>query len=247
MSVGAVILAAGFGTRLAPLTDRIPKPLIEVGDRPVASHLVGSLHAVDPAMPIVVVVNGCHPAAWTAWHATTPGRVIIASNDIRDVRDRLGAVVDLERGLDALPPVDTVVVLAGDNLITEPLAPHLASHRAADARSLVLCRDLGDDVPANRYGEVTVDAAGRIVRFREKPADPTSPLAATCTYVLEAPHAAQRVRTYLAEGGDADSPGRFIAWLAQREPVVAGRLRGPYFDIGSHETLAAARRAFASG
>lgn len=243
MTVGAVILAAGFGTRLAPLTDHTPKPLLEVGGRPVATHLVERLRELDPELPIVVVVNGRHPEAWSAWCGASPGRVAVSSNGVLTEGERLGAVADLARGIDALPEVETVVVLAGDNLIGESLAPHLVAHRA-DGSSLVLCRDLGADVPPGRFGEVTVDADGHITRFREKPDHPDSPLAATCTYVFPGATARHRVAEYLAGGGDADSPGRFIAWLASREPVRAVALIGTYFDIGNHETLAEARRTF---
>lgn len=243
MTVGAVILAAGFGTRLAPLTDHTPKPLLEVGGRPVATHLVERLRELDPDLPIVVVVNGRHPEAWNAWCDSSPGRVAVSTNGVLTDGERLGAVADLARGLEGLPEVETVVVLAGDNLIGESLAPHLAVHQA-DGQPLVLCRDLGDEVPPGRFGEVTVDAAGCITRFREKPDDPDSPLAATCTYVLPGARADTLVHEYLGGGGDADSPGRFIAWLASREPVRAAALIGTYFDIGNHETLAEARRTF---
>ena len=198
---------------------------------------------LDTELPIVIVVNGQHPEAWRAWREGIRGSVSVSSNGVDTEGDRLGAVADLARGLEALPAVETVVVLAGDNLLSESLAPHLAAHRA-DGQALVLCRDLGDDVPPGRFGEVTVDTGGRITRFREKPDDPESPLTATYTYLLPGATAGHRVDQYLAGGGDADSPGRFIAWLAARETVRAVPLTGTYFDIGNHETLAEARRAF---
>lgn len=245
MTVGAVILAAGFGTRLAPLTDHTPKPLIEVGGQPVATHLVTLLRELDAAMPIVVVVNGRHPEAWSAWASGVTGDVTVASNGVTDVDERHGAVADLARGVDMLPQTDEIVVLAGDNLITEPLQPHHDTMRSSGC-PVVLCRDLGDHVPPGRFGEVTTDDTGRIVAFREKPADPRSPLVATCTYLLSGGSARSRLAEYLATGGDADSPGAFIAWLASQEPVTAAPLTGPYFDIGNHEALTTARAAFAA-
>ena len=160
------------------------------------------------------------------------------------VDDRLGAVADLARGIALLPLVDHIVVLAGDNVITEPLDLHLDAAAAA-AAPVVLCRDLGDNVPPGRFGEVTIDSRNRIVRFREKPAEPTSPLVATCTYVLPGAETTEWLRAYLSEG-DADSPGDFVAWLAARTEVIARTLRGRYFDVGNHETLAEARRHFAN-
>ena len=243
MSIGAVILAAGFGTRLAPLTDHTPKPLLEVGGRPVVSHLVGLIQAVDADAPIVVVANDQHPEPWRRWQHQQGPTVVVCSNGVTAVDDRLGAVADLARGVQALPSVDQVLVLAGDNLILESLQPHLDAARA-DGDPIVLCRDLGDDVPPGRFGEITVDDVDRVVRFREKPADPSSPLAATCTYVLPGSTARTDLAEYLTTG-DADSPGSFVAWLAARRTVRARTLTGDYFDIGNHETLADARARFA--
>lgn len=243
-SVGAVVLAAGFGTRLAPLTDHTPKPLIKVGGRAVASHLVTLLEWVDPAMPIIVVTNGRHRDSWRRWADDYGSRVQLVSNGVTSVEQRFGAVADLAFGLAVLPPVERTIVVAGDNLILEPLGGHVAAAQALDA-PIVLCRDLGSKVPPGRFGEVTADSLGRVTRFREKPSDPRSPLVATCTYVLPGSGLEALVEHYLREG-DPDSPGRFIGWLAERQTVFARRLRGSYFDIGNHETLAAARAALGS-
>jgi len=243
VSIGAVILAAGFGTRLAPLTDNTPKPLLTVGGRPVISHLVDLLSTIDHLTEIVVVVNGRHPTQWQHWQAdvaATP-KVHVVSNGVTSEQARVGAVADLATAVGALGAVDTIVVLAGDNLIDEPLQPHVDA-AVATGHPIVLCRDLGDAVPGGRFGEITTDDTGMITRFREKPEQPESPLAATCSYVLPG-SVGRELASYLTEG-NPDSPGSFVAWLAAKQPVVARRLTGRYFDIGNHETLASARAAF---
>lgn len=243
-SVAAIILAAGFGTRLAPLTNTTPKPLLMVGDQPVASRLLARLAEVHDLTRVVVVVNDQHRDQWTRWKQSLPAHpaVDVVSNGVVTNEERLGAVADLARGIECVGHANSVpgwiVVLAGDNLLDEPLEPHLGAARSAN-QPVVLCRDLGADVPGGRFGEITVDANNLITRFREKPAKPESPLAATCSYVLPAA-AANLVANYLATG-DADSPGRFIGWLARQQPVLARPIVGSYHDIGNHETLAEAR------
>ena len=245
MTVGAVILAAGFGTRLAPLTDHTPKPLLVVGEHPVASHLLARLRELPELTDVVVVVNDRHLEQWRTWQRELHEqlRVHILSNGVTDNDERPGAVADLALATSELkktnPGADWCVVLAGDNLLDEALGPHVAAAVAAE-RPVVLCRDLGTDVPGGRFGEITVDASHVITRFREKPATPESPLAATCSYVLPA-SAVVSIDDFLGSGGDPDSPGSFIGWLASRRPVLARTITGQYHDIGNHETLAAAR------
>lgn len=240
---GAVILAAGFGTRLAPLTDHTPKPLIDVGGQAVIDHLVTRLLAVDGLDRIIVVASDVHPDAWRRWEKGQSEMARVVSNGVTRFEDRRGAIADLALGLDELDPTEPALVVAGDNLLDEDLGHHLA-RSLAGARPLVLCRDLGDHVPPGRFGEITVDDSDTVIRFREKPGRPESPLVATCTYVF--PRASDAdVATYLADDGHVDSPGGFVAWLSTQRPVGASRLTGRYFDIGNHDTLAEARAAFA--
>jgi len=241
-TVTAIILAAGFGTRLAPLTDTTPKPLLDVGGKPVIDHLMSRLTELPSVREVIVVVNDQHPAQWQAWQASQPAKpaVRLVSTGVTRERDRNGAVADLALAVASADTAssDLFIVLAGDNLIDEPLQPHLDAAVALD-QPIVLCRNLGANVPAGRFGEITVDDAGLVTRFREKPTHPESPLAATCSYVLRST-AADDLKDYL-RAGDPDSPGSFIAWLADQEPVTARELTGHYFDIGNHETLAHAR------
>ena len=180
MKVGAIILAAGFGTRLAPLTDHTPKALLTVGTQPVASHLLERLNELTGLAQVIVVVNDCHMDQWHRWRASTPTRpaVHVVSNGVTRNEERPGAVADLALGVrnlnanDEAP--DWTIVLAGDNLLDEALQPHLDAAALA-GHPVVLCRDLGDNVPARRFGEITVDEHDIITRFREKPAEPESP------------------------------------------------------------------------
>ena len=245
-TIGAVVLAGGFGTRLAPLTDDTPKPLLMVGEAAVASHLLDRLGELRNLQQVVVVVNDQHLEQWHRWNheRRQDVPVLIVSNGALTNDDRPGAVVDMARGIAALDPVDWITVLAGDNLLDEALQPHVDA--AANAgQAVVLCRDLGTEVPPGRFGEVTVDDNGLVTRFREKPAEPDSPLAATCSYVLPGSVGAS-LEQYLTSDGDPDSPGTFISWLIGRQPVMARPLRGRYFDIGNHATLATARRQWMS-
>lgn len=242
--IAAVVLAAGFGTRLAPLTDRVPKPLLEVGGAPVASHLIDGLRTIPELADIVVVVNDLHPGQFERWRErlADPHRIHLVNTGARSNDERHGAVVDLRTAIGSLPEHQgRWLVVAGDNLV-DPADLRALADVGAGGLDAVLCRDVGL-APQGRFGEVTIDGKGRVHTFREKPPDRRSPIAATATYALRA-DALDQLDAYLSSGGDPDASGRFIGWLSTQRPVHAQLIAGAYHDIGTPENLAAARSSF---
>ena len=110
----------------------------------------------------------------------------------------------------------------------------------------MVVRDCPHDGGPTPYNEVVADGEGRVQRFREKPADARSGLAAIALYFF-APEVHELLRRYLREGGNPDAPGHFVAWLVDRVPAAAARFAGRWLDIGTHETLAEARRLYGEG
>jgi len=244
--VNAVVLAAGFATRLWPLTLDRAKPLLEVGGRPVLSHLLDRVLELRAVERVVVVTNARFHAKFEAWRKDYISRapIELVCDGAQSEAEKRGALADLELALESVPAGQDVLVVAGDNLIDTDLAPFArAFARAGEA--LVTCREVAGAVPPGRYGEVTLDARGRLVRLREKPPDPRTNLAAICLYVFR-PAVRARLAEYLGSGGDHDAPGHFLAWLAPRAEVTGFVLKGRYFDIGNRESLEAARAAFGS-
>jgi len=245
--VKVIALAAGFATRLFPLTRDRAKPLLEVGGRAVLSRLLDRVLEVPEITEVVVVANHRFHGQFTAWRegyrASVPIRLIDDGTTCDE--DKLGAIADLELAVRSLGPEaagEDLLVVAGDNLLDFDLRPHAASF-ARDRRPLLLLRELEGPLPPARYNEVRVDDRGRVIDFREKPADPRVPLVAICLYFLPSA-AGEWLREYLAQGGNPDAPGYFIEWLVGRTPVRAERFAGGWFDIGNLETLEAARAAF---
>jgi glucose-1-phosphate thymidylyltransferase len=226
--VKALILAAGYATRLRPLTETVPKQLLPVGGRPIVDWILDRLGETS-ADEIHLVTNARFAADFERW---AEGKNVVVHNDgTTSNDDRLGAIGDIDFvGLD-----DDLLVVAGDNLFDYSLADYEAYWRTKGG-SAVAVHDVGDRELAKKYGIVDVDADGRITAFVEKPEDPPSTLAATATYLYRREHAAL-VPTYLAEGNPPDQPGNLVAWLHAREPVYAYRFPGEWFDIGDHEQL----------
>jgi glucose-1-phosphate thymidylyltransferase len=226
--VKALVLAAGYATRLRPLTDTIPKPLLPVGGRPMADWILERI-AETSVDEVHLVTNARFAPDFERW---AEGKDVRVHDDgTTSNEDRLGAIGDIAFvGLD-----DDLLVIASDNLFDYSLADYEQYWRKKGG-SCVAVYDVGDLELAKKYGIVDVDADDRITDFVEKPEQPPSTLAATATYLYRRDHAAL-VPTYLAEGNPPDQPGNLVAWLHKREPVFAYRFAGDWYDVGDQAQL----------
>jgi glucose-1-phosphate thymidylyltransferase len=231
----AIVLAAGYATRLRPLTDTWAKELLPVGGRPIVDSIVEAIRAVDEVDAIHVVTNAHKAPAFAEW---ARGRDVEVHDDgTRSNDDRLGAIGDLRFVIDRIGDGDDLLVIAGDNLFEFSLAEFARYWHGTGQASAVAVRDVGSRELATRYGIVALGPDGRVLDFVEKPADPPSTLAATATYLFHRRHV-PLIRTYLDDPANApDQPGRFVDWLRRREPVYGWSFDADWFDIGDLEQL----------
>jgi glucose-1-phosphate thymidylyltransferase len=226
--VKALILAAGYATRLRPLTDTIPKPLLPVGGRPMVDWILDRIGETS-ADEIHLVTNARFARDFERWASDKDVRVHNDGTTSND--DRLGAIGDI-----AFAAIDDdLLVIASDNLFDYSLGDFEAYWREKGGSALAV-HDVGDRELAKKYGVVAVDDDGRIVDFVEKPEHPVSTLCATATYLYTREHAAL-VSTYLGEANPPDQPGNYVAWLQARAPVYAYRFSGEWYDIGDAAQL----------
>ncbi|MFN2470660.1 MAG: nucleotidyltransferase family protein [Gaiellaceae bacterium] len=231
----AIVLAAGYATRLRPLTDRVAKPLLPLAGRPMLEYLVEAIRAAG-VDEIHVVTNDRFAADFERWAAGRPNLVVHDDGTSTD-QDRLGAIGDLrftiERGeLEG----DSVLVVAGDNLFDFPLAELVEFWREKGDGSAIAVREVADPQLLRQYSVLEVDADDRVTSFVEKPDDPRGTLAGVAIYVLHSDHL-PLVRRYLDEGNVPDQPGRLFAWLSERAPLYAYRFAGDWLDIGDRDQL----------
>jgi glucose-1-phosphate thymidylyltransferase len=224
----ALILAAGYATRLRPLTDSIAKPLLPVGDRPMVDWILDRI-AETSADEVHLVTNARFAADFQRWAADKD--VQVHDDGTTSNQDRLGAIGDI----DFVALDDDLLVIASDNLFDYSLADY-ESYWRGKGGSCIAVYDVGDRELAKKYGLVDVDADDRVTNFVEKPEHPPTTLCATATYLYTREHAAL-IPTYLREGNPPDQPGNFIAWLHTRAPVYAYRFPGEWYDIGDQAQL----------
>ena len=233
------MLAAGYATRLRPLTDRVAKPLLPLAGRPMLEHLYEKIAGVGDVDELHVVTNSRFASAFEEWAVSEdrPLPVTVHDDGTSTNEDRLGAVGDIAFVLDrARLDGEDLLIVAGDNLFEFDLSDMVSFWRSKDGGSAIGVHDVGDLELAKQYSVVELDDEDRVTYFEEKPPEPRSTLASIAVYLYPAEHAAL-VREYLAEGNLPDQPGRFVAWLHRRAPVFAYRFAGEWLDIGDRDQL----------
>ena len=232
----ALILAAGYATRLRPHTHSVPKQLLPVGGRPMVDWILEKIRA-GGIEDVHLVTNARFATQFAHW---ADGKDVVVHDDgTTSNDDRLGAIGDIRFVQERADIDDDLLAIAGDNLFDYALSDYVDFWRSKDGASALAVYDVGDLALARKYGIVSVDEDDRIVDFVEKPDDPPSTLAATATYLYAREHA-RLVPTYLDEGSPPDQPGNYVAWLHKREPVYAYRFEGGWYDIGDPDQLLAA-------
>jgi glucose-1-phosphate thymidylyltransferase len=192
--------------------------------------ILDRIREVDEVDEVHVVTNAKFAPAFRAW---APEGVVVHDDGTTSEDDRLGAIGDVAF-VDLAG--DDLLVVAGDNLFDFSLRDLVVFWREKGRASALALYDVGDRELARKYGIVELGEGDRVVGFLEKPEEPPSTLAATATYVFHRDHVAL-VRRYLDEGNSPDQPGRFVAWLHEREAVYGYRFAGEWLDIGDRGQL----------
>ena len=237
-----LILAAGYATRLYPLTENFPKPLLEVGGKPILDWLIEDLgDAVDE---YIVVSNHKFAPIFEKWIAGHPCREKMFLVDDGSVSNetRLGAVKDIALGIHERGIDDDLLVMAGDNLLTFSLQGFLDYFRGKGT-SCIMRFYQPDLEKLHKSGVADVDSEGRILSMEEKPAQPKSHWCCPPFYIYKREDL-PLVDEGIAEGCGTDAPGSFIAWLCGRTTVHAWEMPGERLDIGNLESYEDAKRKF---
>lgn len=240
LPAAAIFLCAGYGTRMRELGEK-PKPLIEVGGRPMLDYLLEAVAGLAGIEEVHVATNSRFAAAFTSWAASRwrPELPIRVHDDGSSTPEtRLGAVGDLDFVLErAGIPEGGALVSAGDNIFLFELTPFWRDFRDRGA-CRVLALEERDPSTLRRTGVLEL-AGERVLRLHEKPAEPPSCWACPSIYALT-PEALALAPAFLAAGHGRDEIGRFIAWLAEQGEVAATEANGDRLHVGSPEELAQA-------
>ena len=177
----AVVLVGGEGTRLRPLTETVPKPLLPLVDRPILEHVLD--HLVAHGVAEVVMSSPYLEETFHPFLEARGGRPAVTWVTEREPLGTGGAIVSV---LDRLGD-EPFLALNGDILTDLDLTAMLERHRSRGAAVTIALHRVED---ARAFGLVATDPTGRVTEFREKPPDPIPGDINAGTYVLDPPASA---------------------------------------------------------
>ncbi len=241
-----VLLCAGYATRLYPLTENQPKPLLPVAGRPILEYILDRLKRVEALDQVIIVTNHKFAGHFKRWAETLdyPWPVDTVDDQTTSNEDRLGAIGDLKFALDQQKVgEEDVVVIAGDNLFDFDLEKFVDFGQKHRPHGVIAAYDVKDLKLASQYGLLKMAPDGRVQQFLEKPKDPPTTLASCGLYWL--PRETRLLLDRYLEGGhNADQPGHYMRWLAETIGLYGVALKGRWYDIGDLESYKKADALF---
>ncbi len=242
----AIIPAAGYGTRLYPLTKNKPKALLEVKGEPVINHILKKIEEIDEIDEVFIVTNARFFNQFSEWARSfqkkTRIKIKVLNDGTSSEKNRLGAIGDKHFVIKKEKIDDDVLVISSDNLFDFSLKEIHEVFRKKNS-PVVGLYDVGSKEKARLYGVVSVDSNGRMTAFQEKPKKPNSTLASTGIYFYTR-KSISLLEQYVREGNSLDAPGNFVEWLHKNSEVYGHAPEGKWFDIGSFASLEKARKEF---
>lgn len=238
----SIIIAAGYATRLYPLTEHFPKPLLQIGQSTILDRLLDDLDTIPDISQHLVVTNHKFIRQFQSW-AAPRNNVTLIDDGTTTNEGRLGAVRDLLLAVDHMGEADDLLVAAADNLLDFSLSGFVQCFRQKGT-SLIMCHHEPSVEKLRRTGVITVDDNMRVLSMQEKPQEPASHWAVPPFYIY-AREDLPLIRTCLDNGCGYDAPGNLAHFLVERTTLHAWPMPGKRFDIGSLDTYRQAQQLFA--
>lgn len=224
-----LILAAGYATRLYPLTENFPKPLLKVKDKPILDWLIEDLNSTNKIDEYYIVTNHKFYNHFISWNAYS--NVTIIDDGTTTNETRLGALRDIELVLKKENIKDDLLIMAGDNLLDFSLK-NFIDYQEKTKTSVVFRTYLDDVNKLRKTGVATINENDVITSMEEKPEEPKSNWAIPPFYIIKKEDL-EYVYKAINDGVKSDAPGSFIAYLVSKTQVHAYLMDGKRYDVGT--------------
>lgn len=237
-----LVIAAGYATRLYPLTENFPKPLLSVGQKTILDWLVDDLETSGKIDEYIVISNHRYFSHFEQWTKTKPYKITVLDDGTETNETRLGAVRDVQFAIDTLKLDSDMLVIAGDNLLDFSLTKFI-SYSIAKQTSCVMRFYEPSLEKLKKCGVLTVDENDLVIDMEEKPDNPKSHWCCPPFYYY-IKEDVKRVREGIESGCGTDAPGSYIAWLCKQTKVHAIQMPGNRYDIGTIESYEKAKQEY---
>lgn len=237
-----LILAAGYATRLYPLTENFPKPLLEVNGKTILDWLVDDVDSLKEVDEYIVVTNHKFACHFEDWANTKSQKITVVDDGTSTNETRLGAVKDIQFAIEKLDIDDDMLVLAGDNLLDFSLTKFIKYAKTKKA-SCIMRHFEEKKEKLQKTAVLTIDANDKVLLMEEKPAEPKTNWACPPFYFYVKDDV-KLVKTGTEQGCAVDAPGSFASWLSQRVDLFAMKMPGKRYDIGNLESYEKVKKEY---
>ena len=237
-----LILAAGYATRLYPLTENFPKPLLKVQGKAILDWLIEDMDRSGVIDEYVVISNHKFAHHFDAWAAEKKQKVTVVDDGTESNETRLGAVRDIQFAMDARNIREDVLVMAGDNLLDFSLTAFI-DYALEKKTSCIMRYYEASEARLKRSGVVTLEESDKVIALEEKPREPKSSWCCPAFYYYTAQDAA-RLAEGIADGCHTDAPGSYVAWLCTKSTIHAMEMPGSRYDIGNLQSYEAVQKTY---
>ena len=237
-----LILAAGYATRLYPLTENFPKPLLEVGGKTILDWLIDDIDTLGAVDEYIIISNHKFAHHFDAWAGSKKQKITVLDDGTDSNENRLGAVKDIQFASDVLSIDEDALVIAGDNLLDFSLTDFIGYALKKGSTSVMRYFE-SDSVKLSKSGVLTVTDDGLVTEMQEKPKEPKSNWCCPPFYFYVRDDL-RKIEQGIAEGCGTDAPGSMISWLCAKTRVYAMEMPGRRYDIGNLESYNAVCQSY---
>ena len=240
----AIILAAGYATRLYPLTLNTPKALLPIANKPILNYITDEIATIDEVDEIVIVSNKKFYNNFVEWKNNYDSKlkITVLDDNTTDDSNKLGAIGDIYFALDTLKIDDDILVMASDSIFSFPLVNYYNEFKAKNT-DMLLTQIIDSEEDLKRMANVILSPDGRVIVMVEKPPVPVSNLVSYAAYIYKK-DTIPMFKKYLDEGNNPDAPGHFPSWLHKLKPIYTYSFEGEFYDIGTPQSYEEANEIF---
>ena len=237
-----LILAAGYATRLYPLTENFPKPLLRVGEKSILDWLMDDIDTAGLVDEFIVISNHKFANHFMEWAKTKKQKITVVDDGTVSNETRLGAVKDIAFAMEKLQLDDDMLVIAGDNVLDFSLTEFIAYAMQKNA-SCVMRYFEAEERKLSKSGVLEIDGNDKVLNMEEKPTAPKTHWCCPPFYFYKKQDA-KRIEKGIQGGCGVDAPGSYVAWLCKQTAVYAMEMPGKRYDIGNLESYQAVQQAY---